>query len=212
MAPNNYRIIVFLSWRRELVEMTYPDETDAWTYRDDCGSYSQFRWSVRCKNDQDIVQMVVKHNSCINSTFMQPYCSNCQMRDKWRRPCTTAEDMFYALAIQAHNICDDAILPLVKRSYSINSETIAACLKHMPRPLFIVKYPKQNERTRKKILELKAKIKAKVYEQNMKADAAAVLNMQQQEQMALDALQNADPMMLLTLGSMDVINLVAELK
>lgn len=217
-SAHNYRIIVFISWRKELVEMTYPDETDAWIYRDDCGSYSQFRWSIRCKDNRDIVQMVVKHNSCLNSLFMQPYCGNCQMRNTWRQPCTTPEDVFFALAVQPHNLCSDAILPLVHRSYSVNSETIAAYLSNMPRPLYITKSPKQNDRTKKKILELKARIKIRVYEQNLKADADAVKSMQQKEQMALDSLQSSmnvtDSVTLLTLGSMalDMNDLLAELK
>ena len=219
-APN-YRIIVFLSWKKELVQMTYPDETDAWIYRDDCGSYSQFRWSIRCKDNRDIVQMVVKHNSCLNSLFLQPFCTNCQMRDKWRQPCTTPEDVFYALAIQPHNICNDAILPLVQRSYYVNSETIAAYLSHMPRPLYITKSPKQNDRTKKRMLELKARIKARVYEQNLKADDDAVKSMQKQEQIALESLQSlqssmnvTDSVTLLTLGSMttDMSELLEELK
>ena len=114
---HSYRIIVCLTWRKELVQMTYPDERPEWVYREDCGSYSQFRWSLRCKNNKDIVQLVVKHNTCLNSLFMQPYCVNCQMRETWHQPCTTPEDVFYALAIQPTNICNDAILPLVQHSY-----------------------------------------------------------------------------------------------
>jgi hypothetical protein len=140
------------------------------------------------------------------------------MRNTWRQPCTTPEDVFFALAVQPHNLCSDAILPLVHRSYSVNSETIAAYLSNMPRPLYITKSPKQNDRTKKKILELKARIKIRVYEQNLKADADAVKSMQQKEQMALDSLQSSmnvtDSVTLLTLGSMalDMNDLLAELK
>ena len=166
---------------------------------------------------------------------MQPYCTNCQMRETWRQPCTTPEDVFYALNVQPHNICNDAILPLVQRSYSVNSETIAAYLQNMPRPLYTTKTPKQNERTKKKMLELKAKIKTRVYEQNRKADADAVKSMQDREQLALDAMQSGaletmialhggtsaapcasvtDATTLLTMGSMeiDINDLLAELK
>ena len=232
-SAHSYRIIVFLSWRKELVQMIYPDETDAWIYRDDCGSYSQFRWSLRCKDNRDIVQLVVKHNSCINSLFVQPYCTNCQMRETWRQPCTTPEDVFFALNVQPQNICNDAILPLIQRSYSVNSETIAAYLQNMPRPLYTTKTPKQNDRTKRKMLELKAKIKVRVYEQNKKADADALKSMQDREQLALDALKSGaletmvalqhsdtnktgftDTTTLLTMGSMefDINELLAELK
>ena len=203
---HSYRIIVCLTWRKELVQMIYPDERPEWVYREDCGSYSQFRWSLRCKNNKDIVQLVVKHNTCLNSLFMQPYCVNCQMRETWHQPCTTPEDVFYALVIQPTNICNDAVLPLVQHSYSVNSATIAAYLAHMPRAKYsLTKSPKNNDRTKKRMLELKAKIKARVYELNLKADADAAKSMQQQEQIAFDSLQSinvTDPLTLLSLGCM----------
>jgi hypothetical protein len=210
--------------------MQYPDEIGAWTYRDDCGSYHQFRWSLQSKDNEDIVQLVVKHNSCINSLFMQHTCTNCQMRKTWRRPCTTPEDIFYALNVQPKNVCNDAILPLVQRSFSVNSQTMAAYLQSMPRPLYTTKFPKKNDRTRRKMLELKASIKARVYEQNRKAEANALKSMQDREQIALEALQSGaletmvalqgggasvtDSTTLLTMGSMafDIDKFLAELK
>ena len=169
---------------------------------------------------------------------MQPYCTNCQMRETWRQPCTTPEDIFYALNILPQNVCNDAILPLVQRSYSVNSETIAAYLQNMPRPLYTTKTPKQNDRTKKKMLEVKAKIKTRVYEQNRRADADALKSIQDREQLALEALQSGaletmvglqhgdtsgiglhhttftDTTTLLTMGSMalDINELLAELK
>ena len=85
------------------------------------------------------------------------------------------------------------------------------------------------------MLELKAKIKARVYEQNIKADADAIKSMQDREQLALDALKSGaletmialhggtsatpcatvtDSTTLLTMGSMefDINELLAELK
>tara|TARA_B100001741_G_scaffold309019_2_gene306044 strand:+ start:1890 stop:2357 length:468 start_codon:yes stop_codon:yes gene_type:complete len=155
---------------------------------------------------------------------MQPYCTNCQMRETWHQPCTTPEDVFFALAIQPTDICNDAIQPLVQHSYSVNSVTISAYLAHMPRAKYsVTKSLKNNDRTRKKMLELKAKIKARVYELNLKADAEAAKSMHQQEQIAYDSLQSinvTDPITLLTLGSMatdmsELLNtceLIAELK
>jgi hypothetical protein len=80
------------------------------------------------------------------------------------------------------------------------------------------------------MLELKASIKARVYEQNRKAEANALKSMQDREQIALEALQSGaletmvalqgggasvtDSTTLLTMGSMafDIDKFLAELK
>ena len=220
--PNsNLRVMVFLVWRGQFAEMDYPDENDAFIYRADCGSYHQFRWSLRGKNNKDVVQLVVKHNSCIKSVSRKLPCENCKMRDKWHQSCTTPEDVFYALDIQPHDVCDDAISPHIRRTFSVNPQIAAAYLQSKPRPVLTKKFPKENERTRKKMLILKAKIRSNVLQQNQKAEASRYMQqqevlrqqevlMQQREREAVNTLEglrgdmdadaNTDSATLLTIG------------
>ena len=217
-SSDDYRIVVFVTWMHKLVEMTYPCETNVWKYRQDCGSYSQHRWSIQDKRNDDVVQMVVKHNSCLNALHMQPLCRNCVHRAKWRASCSTPENVFYLLAIQPQNECNDAIFSLVHQIYPIDSEGIASYLKSMPHPVFRIKIRKQNDKTQASILKNLAKIRKYVYELNQQAKLDHIKNIQDQEVFAVQNAQNgqidvADPLSAMVMASMasEVSDLLEEI-
>jgi len=161
---DDYCIDAYLTWEQRLVQITYPSKNNKWLRRVDCGSYSQFRWSLYDENLDELVQIVVKHSSCLNSVFTQPICKNCEFRHVWHQSCTTPSNVFYIMAVGKYEACGNLLEPLILSRIDISDECIDAYEESKPRPLYKVKSsscPKN-----KKLLDLEKGIEQAVYKAN----------------------------------------------
>lgn len=139
----------FVEWDNSLVEIEYPTaKNTSWTCRIDCGSHSQHRWSAFDSSGNEVMQLVVKHCSCVKSLIVQPLCRNCENRATWRRPCETPQNVFYIL-----NVVDDvqaaALLdPLIRNRTYLNQDMIDGYQGFKPRVIMGMKTPKPECRQR----------------------------------------------------------------
>lgn len=146
-------IRVYVEWDQTIVEIALPDETSAFRLRDDCGSYSQHRWSM-LENSTEVMQLVVKHNSCLKALFMQPLCMNCRHRNVWRQHCKNPKDVFYLLQISDDvHLCDKLLEPLIHKRVYLSTDSVQTYEMSKPcsKPLARAKAvnPKSREHMRK---------------------------------------------------------------
>lgn len=137
-----YTLDVFVEWENCLVAIDHPATPNSpWSIRTDCGSHSQHRWSL-CSQNGEIMQLVVKHNTCIKAFTMQPYCRNCQNRIAWRQPCSTPQNVFYILAVASYEECASFLRPISHGRTPLSSEMAAVYQERKPRLIKNIKTPK----------------------------------------------------------------------
>lgn len=161
---DDYCIEVYLTWEQRLVQITYPSKNKNWLRRVDCGSYSQFRWSLYDENLDELVQIVVKHNSCLHSIFAQPICKNCEFRHVWHQSCSTPSNVFYIMALGEYEACGKLLEPFILSRIDISDACIDAYERSKPRPLYKVKTGSCQKN--KKLLDLEKGIEQSVYRAN----------------------------------------------
>ena len=144
-------INAFVEWENVLVELEYPKDP-LWVWRQDCGSHSQHRWSAFDGDGEQVMQMVVKHCSCIKALIMQPMCKNCVHRATWRRPCDTPQNVFFVLAIADDVRCAALLEPMIRNRIYIDEDAVSGYQMFKPRPIFGVKTP--NPRCRDRMRKL----------------------------------------------------------
>lgn len=137
-----YTLDVFVEWENCLVEIDHPATPNSpWIIRTDCGSHSQHRWSL-CSQHGEMMQLVVKHNTCIKAFTMQPYCRNCQNRIAWRQPCSTPQNVFYILAVASYEECASFLKSISHGRTPLSSEMAAVYQERKPRLIKNIKTPK----------------------------------------------------------------------
>ena len=137
-----YTLDVFVEWENCFVEIDNPATPNSpWIIRTDCGSHSQHRWSL-CSQHGEIMQLVVKHNTCIKAFTMQPYCRNCQNRIAWRQPCLTPQNVFYILAVASYEECASFLKSISHGRTALSSEMAAVYQQRKPRLIKNIKTPK----------------------------------------------------------------------
>ena len=127
-------ISCFVEWDNTLAEIALPDSNSPFLLRKDCGSYSQHRWSFLDGKDE-IMQLVLKHNSCLKAIFVQTLCRNCQHRETWRQPCTQPQNIFYILHISGIERCKSLLEPLIHKRVYLSDESIMTYKSSLPKPV-----------------------------------------------------------------------------
>lgn len=164
-------IEAYLEYEECMVVISYPDAKGVWVKRDDRGSHSQLRWSLYDDNQNEIVQLVVKHNSCLRALILRPLCRTCERRKVWKLSCETPENIFYILSL-----VDDVshlkklLEPLIKSRRYIKEDIIARFRTSIPKPALIAKMPKKTERRRKSNEKLERSIEQDVINGNANAN------------------------------------------
>ena len=143
------RVTVFVEWANVLVELEYPSDANSfWTLRTDCGSHSQHRWSAFDATGQEVMQLVVKHCSCVKALIMQPMCRNCQNRDTWRRPCDTPQNVFFVLPISDEVTAAALLEPMILKRIHLSQELMQGYQAFKPRVILGMQAPKPEFRNR----------------------------------------------------------------
>lgn len=134
VTTSPYAIEVFIEWNNCIATMIYPSQEPEWRKRLDCGSHSQHRWSIY-HNEKEIVQIVVKHNSCEKALGFSLYCRNCENKALWRQPCLTPQNVFYILRVNATvDECQQSIDSLIQaKMFLTDSATISSYQHSKPR-------------------------------------------------------------------------------
>ena len=76
----------------ELVRVRFPMDANGWLYRIDLGGTSQHRW-----DHSGILNMVVRHSTCMKAVLPRTICRNCNMREYWRVKCGDPDDTFFIM-------------------------------------------------------------------------------------------------------------------
>ena len=180
-------VSVFVEWANVLVEIDYPSDTNSfWTMRSDCGSHSQHRWSSFDGAGQEVMQLVVKHCSCVKALIMQPMCRNCQNRDTWRRQCDTPQNVFFVLAVGDEVEAAALLEPMILKRTHISQELVQSYQAFKPRVISGMKTPKPQCRNRMRKLAWQVEqtaIAAHRQLKKMKQEDAKATSLQLQEMM-----------------------------
>lgn len=163
-----YSIFAYLSWENNLAELTYPSHTSQWIKRVDCGSHSQHRWGLYNSDSYEIIQLVVRHNSCLKALFMQPLCRNCEMRHVWRQPCKTPCNIFYILPLSSVEECSALLEPLILSRKRLSQEIAKAYASTLPKTVNYVKVINSSPVKRKQLQRLEQDIEESVRVTNRK--------------------------------------------
>ena len=155
-------ILAFVSWSNEFVELCYPTVGSGWVKRSDCGSHSQHRWALYDKDFYEIVQLVVKHSSCLKAMFMQPLCKNCEMRHVWRQPCMTPSNIFFVLALDDIETCQSYLEPFIISRKTLSLNNIDIYKRYTPKPVYHAKVVKSTPKKRKQLDKLEKDIESSV--------------------------------------------------
>lgn len=158
-----YDIWAFVVWENRMVQLMYPEEIDKWVERNDCGNFSQHRWSMHDSNGNETIQLVVKHNSCHKALSIKPLCRNCENRSTWRQPCQTPEHTFYLLAMN-----DNASYELgkyIKHTIMLSQTDINMYQSNKPSRVTVQKTPRTTE-TQRRMKRSKDMIRESVIAQN----------------------------------------------
>ena len=161
-------ITAFVAWSQEFIEISYPTPGSGWVKRSDCGSHSQHRWGLFDDEFYEIVQLVVKHSSCLKAMFMQPLCKNCEMRHVWRQPCRTPSNVFFILALGDIETCQTYLEPLIISRKKLSSNNIEVYMKNTPKAVYHAKVVKSTPKRRKQIEKLEKDIESAVLSSNRK--------------------------------------------
>ena len=169
-------ISAFVSWSQEFVQISYPSAGSGWVKRSDCGSHSQHRWGLYDNDLYEIVQLVVKHSSCLKAMFMQPLCKNCEMRHIWRQPCRTPSNIFFILALGDVEKCQSYLEPFIISRKSTSPENIAIYRKHTPKPVYHAKAVKSTPKKRKQLDKLEKDIEYSILASNRKTKTSLMMS------------------------------------
>ena len=161
-----YSIEVFIEWNNCIATMVYPSQESKWRKRSDCGSHSQHRWSLY-DDDKELVQLVVKHNSCEKALGFQPYCRHCENKASWRQPCLTPQNVFYILRVTGTiDDCQKSIESLIhSKRFLEDTATITSYQRSKPRVAWDHKDVNLSKRAR--FDKLEKDIEEMVVRQNM---------------------------------------------
>ena len=184
-------ITAFVSWSQEFVEISYPTTGSDWVKRSDCGSHSQHRWGLYDDELYEIVQLVVKHSSCLKAMFMQPLCKNCEMRHVWRQPCRTPSNVFFILALGDIETCQSFLEPLIISRKPLSSSNIEVYTRHTPKPVYYAKVVKSTPKKRKQLEKLEKDIESSVVASNRKMKTTSDMNLSAHELKSLEQQQEA---------------------
>ena len=161
-TSSEYSILAYLSWENNLVELTYPSHTSQWTKRIDCGSHSQHRWGLYNNDSYEVIQLVVRHSSCLKALFMQPLCRNCEMRHVWRQPCKTPSNIFYILPLSSTEECSALLEPLILSRKGLSQEMANAYAFTLPKAVTYFKVINSSPQKRKQLHRLEQDIEESV--------------------------------------------------
>lgn len=178
---NERSISAFVSWSQEFVEISYPRAGDAWVKRSDCGSHSQHRWGLYDNELYEVVQLVVKHSSCLKAMFMQPLCKNCEMRHVWRQPCRTPSNVFFILALTDVETCQSYLEPLIISRKALSPNNIDIYTRYTPKPVFHAKVVKSTPKKRKQLDRLEKDIESSIVASNRKLKTSSELEFKSME-------------------------------
>ena len=161
-----YTIEVFIEWNNCVATMLYPSQEPDWHKRVDCGSHSQHRWSIYRK-DKELVQLVVKHNSCEKALGFQPYCRHCENKASWRQPCLTPQNVFYILRVAGSTEeCQASIENLIQsKRFLTDAGTVSSYQRSKQRVAWDHKHVDSNKRVR--FDKLEKDVERMVVQQNM---------------------------------------------
>ena len=187
---SEHSICAFVSWSQEFVEISYPSTGSGWVKRSDCGSHSQHRWGWYDNELYEILQLVVKHSSCLTAMFMQPLCKNCEMRHVWRQPCRTPLNVFYILALGDFETCQSYLEPLIISRKRLNRSFLDQYIRYTPKPVYHAKVVKSTPRKRKQLDKLEKEIESSVVATNRKMKTAD-LHSNEHEPTSLEQQQEA---------------------
>ena len=82
----------YCRFTHELVRVRFPTDANGWFYRIDLGGTSQHRW-----DHSGILNMVVRHSTCMKAVLPRSICRNCNMREYWRVKCGDPDDTFFIM-------------------------------------------------------------------------------------------------------------------
>lgn len=161
-----HNIKVFIEWNNCLVDMLYPSQQSMWKKRDDCGSHSQHRWSIYDDNSKELIQLVVKHNSCEKALGQQVLCLHCKNKVHWRQPCLTPQNIFYILRVNGSaEECQKCIDSSILHCHDVLSDEIRVAYQlSKPRVAWESKVP--NAAMRARLNKLEQDIERMVIENN----------------------------------------------
>jgi hypothetical protein len=166
--PSEHDIRVFIAWKKEVMVTTYPLSTSKWRKRYDCGSHSQHRWGLYDENSQECVQLVVMHNACVKSVFLQNLCRNCEFRHVWRQLCLTPQNLFYILPLVEIERCEALLNPLLISHCGTTIDVLTAYEKTTPKAAMKIKKIKSTPKKRIHLDKLENDIRESVRRSNMR--------------------------------------------
>ena len=82
----------YCRFTHELVRVRFPTDSNGWLYRVDLGGTSQHRW-----DHSGILNMVVRHSTCMKAVLPRSICRNCNMKEYWRVKCGDHDDTFFIM-------------------------------------------------------------------------------------------------------------------
>lgn len=175
-----YSIHVFVTWSNCLVHIDFPNDSEIWTERNDCGSHAQLRWSL-FDGPNEVIQLVLKHNACENAIHVRPLCTACQNRKVWHAKCTRPENVFYLLAVcDDEQRCDTFLKQLIHDVTQLKYED--AIIYHESKPRLKIHSSKNrvlSDAQNKRINKMREDIKESIIQANhtaMKTNLANLLN------------------------------------
>ena len=167
-APaTQYTLNAFAVWCNTLVQIEHPAKDSRWKVRSDCGSYAQLRWSL-FNDDEEVVQLVVKHNTCKKALFNQTTCRSCQ-NPKWRQSCGTPENVYYLLPLSDIHVCEAALKPLMSGCICVNDDIAEVYQASKPRAFNCAKQPRGSAHKRRLIDMLRNDITSDLIGENRTA-------------------------------------------
>lgn len=89
----------YCRFTHELVRVRFPTDANGWLYRIDLGGTSQHRW-----DHSGILNMVVRHSTCMKAVLPRSVCRNCNMKEYWRVKCGDPDDTFFIMCEHAASI------------------------------------------------------------------------------------------------------------
>ena len=93
-----------------------------WLYRIDIGGTSQHRW-----DHSGILNMVVRHSTCMKAVLPRSICRNCNMKEYWRVKCGDPDDTFFIMC--EHTVSLDAATQILRHSVSLLSPLLSESAK-----------------------------------------------------------------------------------
>tara|TARA_B100000214_G_scaffold100391_1_gene70038 strand:- start:440 stop:1156 length:717 start_codon:yes stop_codon:yes gene_type:complete len=165
--PNNALMIsALLEPEGSLIDIEYPDDNDAWVYRNDCGSHSQHRWSLYSKG-KEVAQLVCKHNACGKAIFLQKLCRNCS-NPEWRKTCLTPQNIFYVFLLQENMY--DTMKPLIFKKVCLTYDQLDEYRVKKPRVVNKMRRDTTDAKIKQRIVKLCRNVRSHVEDANRIAE------------------------------------------